>query len=899
MTHFSHFHQTFPMPLPDGSRARFVSLREVARSHAQVSRFPASIRILLEAALRRCDGTAATAQQAHAILDWRPGCSHDIALWVSRVLLQDASGIPLLGDLAAMRSAAVRAGARPQAVQPALPVDLVIDHSVVVDAYGDAHARQANLAAEHRLNAERFEFVKWAAQAFRNVRVVPPGRGIVHQVNLEFLADVVVQRDGWIYPETIVGTDSHTTMINGLGVLGWGVGGLEAEIALLGEPLYQRVPDVVAVRLTGRPDGRVYATDIALHLTHALREFGVVGKLLEFVGPGARGLSLPDRATIANMAPEYGATSAYWGIDDATLAYLRQTGRSAEQVEMIRAYCIEQGLFGIPDAEQFDYSAVVDVDLSSVRPTLAGPSRPHQKLTLAQVSASSAAAGRPAQAPARLDHGAVVLAAITSCTNTANPAAMLAAGLLAQRALARGLRPPSYVKTVLAPGSRAVTRYLERAGLLDALQRLGFFVAAYGCASCVGNTGALAEGVEAAVGERDLSVAAVLSGNRNFDGRIHRSIKANYLANPALVVAYALAGTISIDFDTQPLAFDSSGAPVFLAQLWPDKSEIDALVGEVVDERAYAGLYPREPGGALRERGDVGDNPGDRNIHADSDPDAAWQQIEAPVGMVFQWRKTSGYFVEPPFFERVSGVSAPFGPIRGARVLGVFGDNVTTDHISPVGEIAADSDAARYLREQGVAPHEFNSYGARRCNHHVMIRGTFANPRLQNRLTGLGAGPLARSARDGAVRSLFDVAMENLADRAPSVIVAGALYGCGSARDWAAKGTSLLGVAAVVAKSFERIHRSNLALMGVLPVEIGASGALDALAWDGSERVDIEFDSAARAPRPPATVTVSRNGDEIARVVGTLRIDTAAEWRYVREGGVLRAIFAKSIAPRD
>lgn len=519
MANLTDFHRTFP--LPDGTTARIVSLPAVVCAHPRVARFPPSIRILLEAALRRADGTHAATEHARALLDWRAGDGRDIPVWVSRVLLQDASGIPLLCDLAAMRSAAVRAGVHAQAVQPTLPVDLVVDHSVVVDAYGEAAAHDTNLAAEYRLNAERFQFVKWAARAFQGVRVIPPGNGIVHQINLEFLAGVVARRDGWLFPDTVVGTDSHTTMINALGVLGWGVGGLEAEIALLGEPLHQSAPEVVAVHLTGTPGGRVLATDVALHLTHALREAGVVGKFLEFVGPGARHLSLPDRATIANMAPEYGATTAFFGIDDTTLAYLAQTGRSRDAIETIRAYYAAQGLFGIPDAADYDYTSVLSIDLSAVEPTLAGPARPHQKLAVAQLSASVANGGAARSgSPDGLDDGAVVLAAITSCTNTANPAAMLAAGLLAQRAAARGLRPPGHVKTVLAPGSRAVTRYLERAGLLEPLQRLGFFVAAYGCASCVGNTGALADGVEAAVRARGLSVAAVLSGNRNFEGRI-------------------------------------------------------------------------------------------------------------------------------------------------------------------------------------------------------------------------------------------------------------------------------------------------------------------------------------------------------------------------------------------
>ncbi|KVT64719.1 aconitate hydratase [Burkholderia ubonensis] len=860
-------------PGTDDTNLRFVSLRDVARRHPRVARFPVTVRILLEAALRHAADDPPGAATPGGLLDWRPGSHVEIPVWVSRVLLQDASGIPLLGDLAAMRAAAVRAGVPAGAIRPRLPIDLVIDHSVVVDAYGDADARLANLATEYRLNDERFRFVKWATQAFDNLRVFAPGSGIVHQINLEFVAGVIAERDGFVFPDSVVGTDSHTTMINGLGVLGWGVGGLEGEIALLGEPLFQRAPDVVAVHLTGRLGADVCATDAALHLTHALRGFGVVGKFLEFVGPGARALSLPDRATIANMAPEYGATTAYFSVDDATLAYLLQTGRPAAAVERIRAYYAEQDLFGIPDANELDYSDVLTIDLSAVRPTLAGPARPQQKIALADVPASlpNVPEAPDANSPdaSRPDHGAVVLAAITSCTNTANPSAILAAGLLARNAAARGLRPPRYVKIVLAPGSRAVTRYLERAGLLKPLEDLGFFVAAYGCASCVGNTGALAAGVEDEIRARNLTVAAVLSGNRNFEGRIHRDVKANYLASPALVVAFALAGTVTRNLDVEPLGRDSAGAAVFLADLQPSAAELDALVAAVVDERAYAGLY-HDAGGAADE----------------------WTRIAAPGGALFAWDDASDYFVEPPFFAPLDGAPGPV-PVRGARVLAVLGDGVTTDHISPVGDIAADSVAAHYLRARGVVPHEFNSYGARRGNHHVMMRGTFANPRLRNRVTGDG---FARSARDGASRSLFEVAVENQQDGVPSVIVAGDAYGSGSARDWAARGTALLGIAAVIARGFERIHRSNLALLGVLPVEVPASSALDAVAWTGAERIDIEFDPGTSALRPPATVIVSRDGAELARVAATLRIDTAAEWGYLRGGGVLRSVFARHLA---
>ncbi|MCR1770355.1 Aconitate hydratase A [Burkholderia glumae] len=855
-----------------GEPLRFVSLQRVQRQHPRVARFPATVRVLLEAALRRLVSDASHAEAVASLLAWWPGMRAEIPVWVSRVLLQDASGVPLLGDFAAMRTAAARAGVAAEAIRPSLPIDLVIDHSVVAAAYGDAAAQALNLEQEYRLNDERFSFVKWAAQAFDRLRVVPPGNGIVHQINLEYFAGVIARADGFVFPDSVVGTDSHTTMINGLGVLGWGVGGLEAEIALLGEPLYQGAPEVVAVRLDGRLAAGVRATDAALHLTHALREFGVVGKFIEFVGPGARALAVEDRATIANMAPEYGSTTGYFGVDEATLAYLRRTGRAAEWVEQVRRYYTIQDLFGIPDETQHDYSSVFAVDLSRVGVTVAGPSRPQQKLSLAALPPSLGgarpAAGATGGGP---QHGAVVLAAITSCTNTANPSAMLAAGLLARNAVARGLKPAPYVKTVLAPGSRALTRYLERAGLLAPLQQLGFFVAAYGCASCVGNTGALAPGVEQAVRDGELTVAAVLSGNRNFEGRIHPAIRANYLASPELVVAFALAGSVLRDLDTEPLGQDATGRRVYLAELRAGADEVAALAEALVDRQAYLGLYDAsQPEGA----------------------DERWRGVRAQSGPVFRWDERSSYFVEPPFFHAPARETA-LGAIDAARVLGVFGDAVTTDHISPVGEIAVQGVAGAYLQASGVAPADFNTYGARRCNHHVMMRGTFSNPRLVNAITG---GSTARSARSGAPGSFYDVALENIEDGVPSVVIAGKAYGSGSARDWAARGTALLGVAAVVARSFERIHRSNLVLLGVLPVELDEGVALDGIAWRGTERVAIEFDARADTPRPRALVVVSRDAVVLARAPATLRVDTAAEWRYLRGGGVLRTVFERQLA---
>jgi len=848
----------------DAGTARFVSLPDLARAFPALARYPAPLKILVEAALRRFDGEKITGDHLARLLQWHQGVRGEVPFFVGRVLMQDASGIPLLGDLAALRAQAVRLGRDASVIEPEIPVDLVIDHSVIADRYGDAAALRDNLQEEFRQNRERYAFVKWAQQAFAGVGVTPPGAGIVHQVNLERLATGLVQRDGWAFPDTLVGTDSHTTMVNGLGVLGWGVGGLEAEAVLLGEPLYFDSPEVVGVALHGALRPGITGTDLALTLTRLLREHGVVGKLLDFHGPGARGLAVPDRATVANMAPEYGATAAWFGIDEATLDYYRLTGRDGAAIARLRRYYEAQALFGIASVGAADYSETIDVDLGQVRRVVSGPARPQQVIALRAVPASLPGPARTAGADGDgLADGDIVLAAITSCTNTANPAGMIAAGLLAQAAARRGLRVAPHVKTVLAPGSRAVTAYLHAAGLLDALQALGFHVSAYGCAACVGNSGALATGVEEAIARRGLSVAAVLSGNRNFEGRIHKSIKANYLASPALVIAYALAGSMR-NLEAEPCGHDSEGRPVFLADIWPDDARVAAVAGAVVRAEAFA----------------------DARAHGDSGA-ALWGAVAGACGSTFAWDPASSYFVEPPFFRpRAQAESA--APLGDARVLAVLGDSVTTDHISPVGAIAGDSDAARYLGELGIPPADFNTYGARRCNHHVMVRGTFGSPRLANALVAPRQGPLTLSARDGRECSIHAAAMENVDDGAASVILAGTLYGAGSARDWAAKGTALLGVRAVVAQGFERIHRSNLVMMGVLPVEIAADAAppWEGLAWTGRERLDIEFDPAI-ALRGQALVRIRRDGAEPLVVAGRLRIDTESERRYLLSGGVL------------
>lgn len=873
MLHSNDFVRT--LHWADGGAAQYVSLPELARRYPALARYPASLKIMLEAAVRRYDGEKIGDDHLMRLLNWHRGVRGEIPFFVARVLLQDASGIPLLGDLAALRTEAERRGLSAREIEPEIPVDLVIDHSVIADRYGDSAALQDNMAEEFRQNRERYAFVEWAQQAFSCLRVVPPGTGIVHQVNLEHLATGITERDGWAFPDTLVGTDSHTTMVNGIGVLGWGVGGLEAEATLMGEPLYFDCPEVVGVVLQRSLRPGITATDLALCLTRLLREHGVVGKLLEFHGSGARDLAVMDRATVANMAPEYGATAAWFGVDEATLDYYLLTGRPACAVARMREYYEMQGMFGIPDAGAHDYSEIITLDLAAVERAVSGPARPEQVMPLSAVPASldiSDAQAPSQQSSPKLADGDIVLAAITSCTNTANPAGMIAAGLLAKAAVQRGMRVSPHVKTVFAPGSRAVPVYLRMAGLLDALERLGFHVSAYGCAACVGNTGGLAPGVEKAIAKRQLAVAAVLSGNRNFEGRIHKAVKANYLASPALVVAYALAGSMRGDLDITPCGHDRYGRPVYLSELWPDSREITETVNAVVTAKAFSGLYPP----AASE-------------HKVCDTD------RSPSGSTFAWNKNSTYFVEPPFFRAELGVGH-IHTVVNARVLAVLGDSVTTDHISPVGAIAADSEAGRYLGELGIAPHDFNTFGARRCNHHAMVRGTFSSPRLKNALAAPQLGSLTRSGRDGRICSIHSAAMENVDDGTVSVVLAGRYYGSGSARDWAARGTALLGVRAVVAKSFERIHRSNLVLMGVLPVEVPESAAAgwETIHWTGMERVTVKFDE-SQVIRANATVLIQLGDEILLTIVGRVRVDTQAERRYLATGGMLPYLSARKL----
>ncbi|MDA8129679.1 MAG: aconitate hydratase [Betaproteobacteria bacterium] len=911
--------------------ARFASLKKLeAALGASVGRLPVSIRIVLESVLRNCDGVKVTPEHVRQLAGWKPNAARteEIPFTVARVILQDFTGVPLLADLAAMRSAAQKRGRDPKKIEPLVPVDMVVDHSIQVDAYGSKDALDLNMKIEFERNAERYQFLKWGMQAFDTFKVVPPGVGIVHQVNMEYLARGVMEKDGMAYPDTLVGTDSHTTMINGLGVVAWGVGGIEAEAAMLGQPVYFLTPDVVGVNLTGSARPGVTATDVVLTITEMLRRAKVVGKFVEFFGEGAAALSVTDRATIANMAPEYGATMGFFPVDEATCQYFAATGRAAAQVDTIRAYYQAQGLFGIPRAGDIDYSQTLTLDLSTVEPSVAGPRRPQDRIELKGLKSAFSAlldkapaeggygkAGElgqrhvlpvathnpvdlagggsqdePAPVPASeeemldshptpdhlvadphtlfgkgdgsLGHGDVVIAAITSCTNTSNPGVMLAAGLLAKKAAALGLKPPAHVKTSLGPGSRAVTEYLNKAGLTQALEQVGFSVVGYGCTTCIGNSGPLEPEIEKAVADHDLVVASVLSGNRNFEARVHQAVKANFLMSPPLVVAFALAGRVDIDFETEPVGTARNGQPVYLKDLWPSVAEIAEVMGAATDAAAYRKIYA-----------DVGaDNP-------------LWDAVAAPTGMVYQWDAKSTYIQEPPFFAEASQGAKKAASIKGARALAIFGDSVTTDHISPAGGIKPTSPAGLYLTGNGVAKADFNSYGARRGNHEVMMRGTFANVRIKNLMIPGSEGGI--TLKNGAEQPIYDAAMQYQAEGTPLMIFAGEEYGTGSSRDWAAKGTTLLGVKAVVARSFERIHRANLAGMGVLPCQFKAGVDAMSLKLDGSETFDLEGIESGIVPQQDVTLVIHRAGGNVERVALTLRIDTPIEVEYYDKGGIL------------
>ncbi|MGA9060272.1 MAG: aconitate hydratase [Terracidiphilus sp.] len=937
--------------LTSGKRSYTIyRLSALASRGFNLSRLPLSLKILLENLLRREDGVNVTAADIEFLANWdaKAEPSREIAFMPARVLMQDFTGVPAIVDLAAIRDAIKTLGGDPQRVNPLAPVELVIDHSVQVDEYGTPTSYAANSLLEFERNRERYAFLKWGQSAFRNFSAVPPGMGICHQVNLEYLARVVFTKESdsgaVAYPDTLVGTDSHTTMINGLGVLGWGVGGIEAEAAMLGQPISMLIPQVVGYKLTGRLREGATATDLVLTVTQALRKLGVVGKFVEFYGPGITELPLADRATIGNMAPEYGATCGIFPVDAETLRYLRLTGRSDDQIALVEAYYREQGLFHTAGAAEADYSETLDLDLSTVEPSIAGPRRPQDRVLLKDAAASfaqqlpsllaptakplgsrTAAAwqrnavtdtaiaqedyeGPPPSDPAPasastpgnqtlrtshiattvkerfnvdpdpyLDHGSVVIAAITSCTNTSNPSVMIAAGLLAKKAVEKGLCVPPWVKTSLAPGSRVVTDYYQKSGLLPYLEKLRFNVVGYGCTTCIGNSGPLPADVSRSINEHGLVAVSVLSGNRNFEGRVNVDVRANYLMSPPLVVAYALAGRIGHNFDRDPLGADPSGQPVYLRDIWPMQAEVSAAIERAVSSEAFHREYATVTKG-----------------------DASWQGLRFPLGDVYQWEPDSTYIRRAPYFDGIAAIPAPVQNISGARVLAVLGDSVTTDHISPAGSIKANGPAGQYLSAHGIRPPDFNSYGSRRGNHEVMVRGTFANVRLRNKLAPGTEGGVTRLLPEGTQMSIFDASVEYARRRVPLIILAGKEYGSGSSRDWAAKGPRLLGVRAVIAESFERIHRSNLVGMGILPLEFEAGQNVESLGLSGEETYSIlgfreRLDAKFASGRTVAVVATSADGKK-KTFEARIRIDTPQEILYYEHGGILQYVLRQLAA---
>ncbi len=842
-----------------------------------LERLPYSLKVLAENLLRTEDGANVTADHVRALAAWDPTAEPDteIQFTPARVVMQDFTGVPCVVDLATMREAMADLGGDPARINPLAPADLVIDHSVVIDVFGRSDAFERNVELEYERNRERYQFLRWGQTAFDDFKVVPPGTGIVHQVNLEYLASVVMTReaDGVLraYPDTCVGTDSHTTMVNGLGVLGWGVGGIEAEAVMLGQPYFMLPPPVVGVRLRGRLRPGVLATDLALSITALLRHVGVVGTFVEFFGPGATALSLPDRATVANMAPEYGATMGYFPVDDDTLRYMLQTGRNATHVALTQTYMREQHLMRVAEAPDPDYSLVVDVDLAEVAPTLAGPRRPQDTLALDRVAPDFAKAF-PLAAPdadplPEVPQGAVAIAAITSCTNTSNPSALIAAGLLARNAVARGLRPAPWVRTSFTPGSRAVGLYLARLGLLEPLEELGFAIAGYACATCIGNAGELLPAVEQAVKRDGVTVAAVLSGNRNFEARIHPSVKANYLASPPLVVAYALAGSMQVDLGVDSLGMDTEGRPVYLADLWPNAEEIDTAVSEATTPDVYVTAPSTES-------------------------DRRWTALEAPAGALYPWQPSSTYLQEPPFVAGPgrSGSDTP-SSLTHARILALLGDSITTDHISPAGRIGLNSPAGAYLTKRGVAPEDFNTYGSRRGNHEVLMRGTFANPRLRNAMAANHDGGFTTHHPSGDVVTIFEASERYAREGVPLVVLAGKEYGSGSSRDWAAKGPALLGVRAVIAESFERIHRSNLVGMGILPLQFLPGEGAVSLGLRGDEILSVRMpDPPEPGGRAEVIVTGGVRPEPWTFTVRS-RLDSKADIEYFLSGGILPHVF--------
>ena len=897
-------HDTLAELQTDAGTVAYHQLSRLSSIGADLSRTPLSIKILLEAALRAEDGVAVTAEDAVVLsqYDARSPAPREVPFSPARVLVQDFTGVPALVDLAALRSAMERLGGDPTRINPEIPVDLVIDHSVQVDVFGSADALQRNADLEFSRNKERYEFLHWGQRAFDNLTVVPPASGICHQVNLEYVARVVQQRavggEDLVFPDSLVGLDSHTTMIGGLGILGWGVGGIEAEAVMLGQALYMLMPEVVGFQLKGRLPAGSTATDLALAVTQRLRQQGVVGKFVEFYGEGLSRVSLADRATIANMAPEYGATIGFFPVDAETLRYLRQTGRPQDLLDLVERYYKEQGLFRTDDSPEPEFARTVELDLGAIQPSLAGPRRPQDRIEMSglkqqwgqmmsaprskggfEVSKEGASTSVPLkdvqeEPAAQLKHGSVVIAAITSCTNTSNPSVMLTAGLVARKAVEAGLRVPPFVKTSLAPGSKVVTEYLKRTGLLEPLEILGFDVVGYGCTTCIGNSGPLPEEVAAAIEQGSLVAASVLSGNRNFEGRIHALVQANFLASPPLVVAYALAGTVDIDLKTQPIGRGADGEDVFLKDLWPSAKEVEHHLEQAVDASSFRRIYARL-----------------------LDDNEVWNRIEARGEELYPWEEHSTYIQEPDFFSGMSGSPPGITPIKGARVLVKVGHSVTTDHISPAGAIPEDGPAGQYLVQQGVGPHDFNSFGSRRGNDRVMVRGTFANIRLKNHLGAGREGGWTTHLPTGDLVSIHEASLRYSEAGTPTIVLAGGDYGMGSSRDWAAKGTHLLGIKAVVACSFERIHRSNLVGMGVLPLQFLEDQGADSLSLDGRETFSIHLDGNLK-PGQQLKVLYKDPTGEAGEFQVLCRLDTPVELEYWRNGGILHTVLRRMLAKK-
>ncbi|WDR86341.1 aconitate hydratase AcnA [Burkholderia ambifaria] len=901
-----NLHKTLQEFDSGSGKGKFYSLPQLGKElKTKIERLPVSIRIVLESVLRNYDGKKITEEHIEQLANWKPTAKRvdEIPFVVSRVVLQDFTGVPLLADIAAMRGVAERSGKNPKKIEPLVPVDLVVDHSVQIDYFRQKDALDLNMKLEFQRNNERYQFMKWGMQAFDTFKVVPPGVGIVHQVNLEYLARGVHKKanggDTVYYPDTLVGTDSHTTMINGIGVVGWGVGGIEAEAGMLGQPVYFLTPDVVGVELKGKLREGVTATDLVLTITEMLRKEKVVGKFVEFFGEGTKSLSLPDRATIGNMAPEYGATMGFFPVDEKTIDYFEGTGRTKAEIAAFENYFKAQNLFGIPQAGDIDYTKTVTLDLATVAPSLAGPKRPQDRIEIGNVKSTftdlfskPVAENGFAKKAEELNtqyttsngvdvkNGDVLIAAITSCTNTSNPSVLLAAGLLAKKAVEAGLTVDPKIKTSLAPGSRIVTEYLTKTGLLPYLSKLGFEVAAYGCTTCIGNAGDLTPELNEAITKNDIVAAAVLSGNRNFEARIHPNIRANFLASPPLVVAYAIAGNITRDLMTEPVGKGKDGYDIYLGDIWPTSEEIHALLKFALDPKKFEDNYSK-----LTKKGDL------------------WSKIEGETGQVYDWPKST-YIAEPPFFGNDFSMEPAdsIPTVKGARALGIFGDSVTTDHISPAGSIKEDSPAGKWLKENGVQKADFNSYGSRRGNHDVMMRGTFANVRIKNLMIPVKAdgsrveGGLTIHQPSGDQLSIYDAAMRYVDADTPTVVFAGEEYGTGSSRDWAAKGTQLLGVKAVIARSFERIHRSNLVGMGVLPLQFKGADSIQSLGITGEETYDIEGLGDDFKPQQDVTLVIHRKNGETQRVPVLLRIDTPIEVDYYKHGGILPFVLRSLLA---